>query len=592
MSDDFRRVLLAVALSMMVWIGVSWLFPSPEVTGVDFTTSTEQTVTQNATQSQDATASQDNGQKLLPRAEAIEIGNRLPFENNNVEGSILLQGATVDDLLLKNYKVNLGGAEEVVLLSPMSAEGVSTRFENGWLDVNNQVNEPNAQSVWQADGEKLTPATPVTLTWDNGEGFVFMQKYEMDENYLFTVSRSVINNTDTAVDLVEYQQVVTIGQREPNRLVRTGAVAYVNELYNQRYNKMDIGYRADFPPKPKKAEDAQGTLTGGWIGFTERYWLTAVLPEFTQVGQAYFRALGDATTPIYQAVYKDTPITIAANSQSDASIGRFYSGAKEYDILMDVSKTYGVKRFQRSIDFGVFYYLTQPFLMVLTWLHHFIGNMGVAIICLTIIVKLILFPLAYKSYKSMARMKNLQPKMQTLKEQYGDDRQGLQKATMELYRKEKVNPAAGCLPLLIQIPIFFSLYKVLNIAIEMRHAPFFGWIHDLSAPDPTSWINLFGLLPWDGMPSHWTPTLTMLDMFALGIWPLLMGISMYLQQTLNPAPADKQQAMIFKWLPVVFTFMMGGFASGLVIYWTANNILSFGQQWFINRNVNRDAKAK
>ncbi|MFV0430644.1 MAG: membrane protein insertase YidC [Alphaproteobacteria bacterium] len=588
MNDEFRRVLLAVALSMMVWIGISYIFPQPKPEDSPPAEASNQT-SQTADIKQDAAASQ--AENLLPRSEAVAVGERLPFENDEIKGSIALQGASVDDLLLKKYKVSLDSEEEIVLLSPLNAQGKSSRFEAGWLDIKNQIKEPNAQSVWQADGAKLTPETPVTLSWDNGEGLTFIQKFEMDDNYLFTVSRSVINNTDQAVDLIEYQQVVSVGEQDVNRLVRTGAVSYFNELYNERYNKMEAGYREDFPKKPKDSEQVQGTVKGGWMGLSDRYWLTAVLPAENQEGQAYFRRSGDSSNPIYQAVYKNNTITIAPQSQSEASLGRFYSGAKEYNVMVDVSKTYNVDRFQRAIDFGLFYYITQPFLKILTWLYHHIGNMGIAIISLTVLVKLVLFPLAFKSYKSMARMKTLQPKMQALKEKYGDDRQGMQQATMELYKKEKVNPAAGCLPMLIQIPIFFSLYKVLNIAIEMRHAPFFGWIHDLSSPDPTSWLNAFGLLPWSGMPSDWAPAFSMINILALGVWPLLMGVSMYLQQTLNPTPADKQQAMIFKWLPVVFTFMMGGFAAGLVIYWTANNILTFGQQWVINRNINKEAKA-
>ncbi len=594
MTDEFRRVLLAVSLSMLVFIGFNAIWgpkPSdlPENASVASTISSPTDVDLNTS----LNARQNQLQERHDILSQNSSDTRVDFSNGTIEGSINLKGAIFDDLLLNKYRIELDGEEKVALLSPENTIDGSNRFFVGWIATDGKTKTPDLNTVWQAKGE-LSEQNSLTLRWDNGEDVTFIQDISLDENYVFSINTYVINQTDQPIKLRQYAQVASFGEKEKGRFYSGAIGRFEGSNYRKKFDKMESGFAESFPEKPSKKDETQGLVNGGWIGFTEHYWLTSLMIDKSAAGQAWVKSLKDNNNREgWQAVYLKTDETIEAGVQSTPSSNLFFAGAKELEVINNVMKSYNIDLFNRSIDFGTFYIITNPLYSVLTWLNQKLGNMGLAIIALTVIVKIILLPLAWKSFKSMAKMKTLQPKMLALKEQYGDDRQGMQKATMELYKKEKVNPAAGCVPLLIQIPIFFSLYKVLMISIELRHAPFFGWIKDLSIADPTSILNLFGLIPWwSGQPAEWSFGLGFLSIAALGVWPIIMGITMYLQQTLNPTPADKQQAMIFKWLPVVFTFMMGQFAAGLVIYWTANNILSFVQQWFITRSTAQQEEAK
>lgn len=604
MTDEFRRVLLAISLSMLVFLGFNAIWgPKPQEGAQNPENPSGQAVSTTAANTGSSSADVDlslsasqNKTQLLPREDIIAKGNRIDFSNGKVEGSVNLTGAIFDDLLLSHYNIELNGQEKVALLSPENTIDGSERFFIGWIATDGETKTPNLSSIWQAESNELTPDSPLTLRWDNGADVTFVQEISLDENYVFNINAYVINQSDKAVTFRQYAQVASFGEKDKGRYY-SGAIGRLDgSNYRKKFGKMEDDFHEVFPAKSSKKDEETQSLNGGWIGFTEHYWLTSLMMDNSVLGQAWVKNLTDNNNREgWQAVYLKNEQTAASGVQTEPSSNLFFSGAKELDVINAVMENHNIDLFNRSIDFGTFYVITKPLYSVLTWLNQKLGNMGLAIIALTVIVKIILLPLAWKSFKSMAKMKTLQPKMMALKEQYGDDRQAMQKATMELYKKEKVNPAAGCIPLLIQIPIFFSLYKVLMISIELRHAPFFGWIKDLSVADPTSIFNLFGLIPWwSGQPSDWGFGLGILSVAALGIWPIIMGFTMYLQQTLNPTPADKQQAMIFKWLPVVFTFMMGQFAAGLVIYWTANNILSFVQQWFITRSTaqaSQEAKA-
>lgn len=592
MTDEFRRVLLAISLSMFVFIGFNYFFgPKP----TEMPEQPQAATTEATLLSADVDLATSAAQNALGNRYDIIAAQdtRKSFSNGKVEGSVNLKGAIFDDLLLKDYKIELNSEEEVALLSPENTAEGSTRFFIGWVATDGTTQTPDLETLWQAEG-KLSETDSLKLSWDNGAGVTFVQEISLDKDYTFKVNASVENNSQAPISLRQYAQVASFGEKEKGRFY-SGAIGRLEDSnYRKKFNKMEAGFNENFPPKPTEPGESQAVLDGGWIGFTEHYWLTSLMIDRSITGQAWVKNVNDANgREGWQALYLKTEETTNAGVKSQGSSNLFFAGAKELKAINAVMDGYNVELFDRSIDFGTFSIITKPLYSVLTWLNQKLGNMGLAIISLTVIVKIILLPLAWKSFKSMARMKNLQPKMQALKEQYGEDRQAMQKATMELYKKEKVNPAAGCLPLLIQIPIFFSLYKVLMISIELRQAPFFGWIKDLSVADPTSILNLFGLIPWwSGQPEQWGFGLGILSVAALGVWPIIMGVTMYLQQSLNPTPADKQQAMIFKWLPVIFTFMMGQFAAGLVIYWTANNILSFVQQLLITKSeAKKGAKA-
>lgn len=581
-DNNNKNMILAIALSMAVIFGWAIFFPQPDTatpeTNTELTALPEGTLTPPTTDGSTTppavggdgvatpVATQETGDVEAPRVDII---------TGKLKGSISLEGGRIDDLRLTDYNINLGDdSEKVVLLSPV---GTNEPFYAVWgwaaTAAGNGGGTPNASTLWSLErGTTLTETTPITLKWDNGAGLIFRRTISVDDKYMFDIQQSVENTSNGAVRLAPYGIIAHHGQPEVEGfyLSHEGMVRVSDgELEEIKYKDMP-----DFEVVPGDGNvEIVDVQENGWIGFTAKYWMASMMPQagtgFTSV--AKYTPSNDT----YQADMRLAAMDVPAGDSAEITTSLF-AGAKVVDIVKGYEKDRNIDRFIDSVDWGWFYFITKPMQWLLSTVHGYVGNMGLAIIGLTLIVKLLMFPLAYKSAVSMAKMKKLQPEMAKLKERHGDDKQALQKETMAFYKKEGVNPAAGCLPIFIQIPIFFSLYKVLFVTIELRQEPFYGWLQNLSAPDPSSWINLFGLLPYD---VAWAPQL-----LSIGILPILMGISMWLQQKLNPAPTEKTQAMIIAWMPWVFMFMLGNFASGLVLYWVANNTITFTQQYFIMRS--------
>ncbi|HUF56864.1 MAG TPA: membrane protein insertase YidC [Thermohalobaculum sp.] len=592
---DNRNLILAAVLAMLVIIGWQAFFapppPPPELTeevenryGPEGEVAPLEAVPQGGVPDRET------------RADVLGQTARIPVESGAVSGSLSLRGGRLDDLKLSLYRETLlPGSDTVTLLSPLG--GPSPYYVvYGWVRSadSDPGPLPDANTEWRIeDGDTLTPATPVTLAWDNGEGLIFRRKMEIDDRYMLTVTQSVENTTGEPVNLAPYGYVARRG--EPDTIgffiLHEGAVGE----FDGKLSEVDYDDMLDLPLNRAEGGRAEATRVAGngFLGFTGKYFMTALAGGPEQPFEAVHKSLLIGDTPEFRTEMRLPLQTVAPGGRAESSTYLF-AGAKEVATLRDYIEDHGIEGFDDAVDWGWFYFLTKPIFNLLMFVNGLIGNMGWSIIVLTLIIKAALFPLAYKSYVSMSKMKKLQPEMEKLKERAGDDRQKLQQEMMALYKNEKVNPAAGCLPILLQIPIFFSLYKVLFVTIEMRHAPFIAWIDDLSAPDPTSWINLFGLLPYD---VSWAPVF-----ISIGVFPILMGVTMWMQQKLNPEPTDPTQAMIFAWMPWLFMFMLGSFASGLVIYWCANNIITFVQQYAIMRsqgvevdflgNVKRSLKRK
>ncbi|MES2549257.1 MAG: membrane protein insertase YidC [Pseudomonadota bacterium] len=569
-EQNNKNLILAMVLSAAVMLVWFIFFPPPEPpaqTAVTGQTGTEAVVTAPAETS-----------PTQPQTEADPVPEapRLAIDTPKLSGSLSLRGGRIDDLSLKTYRESLdAGAPIVRLLSPVGEE-LSYYSVFGWLpgtglDV---TDVPDANTAWTTTaGATLTPDQPVTLRWENSKGLTFLREISVDEDFMFTVTDTVQNSSSAAVALQPYGIVARHGLPKLQNIfvVHEGAIQRTDgKLLETDYvdiTELEVDAREGLP-----AEVTEAT-TDGWIGFTDHYWMTTLVPEQGKPFKSVLKYVPSAG--IYQAEVRQPVVSVAAGASATSTI-QFFAGAKEWATIRAYENEGGIAGFIDSIDWGWFYFLTKPIFAVLHWLNVHIGNMGIAIIALTFFLKFLVLPLAYKSYVSMARMKELQPEMEALKERTGDDRQKLQREMMQLYKDKKVNPAAGCLPILIQIPIFFALYKVIFVTIELRHAPFFGWLKDLSAPDPSSLYNFFGLLPWAA-----PPTGSVLHLIFIGILPILLGITMWLQQKLNPAPTDPVQASIFAWMPWVFMFMLGGFASGLVVYWITNNTITFMQQYLI-----------
>ena len=491
----------------------------------------------------------------LTRSDAINEGDRLIIENKNIKGSISLTGALIDDLTLKNYnQENNSDTKKVILLNPKKYEQAYF-LETGWATSGNEI-VPDNQSKWSVKGNKvLNPNNPVTLEWENGNGLTFIKKFNIDDQYLITVNEEVKNTSTQTVSLFHYAQVTR--QQKPDvqnfYILHEGLIGVVDESLNEE-NYDDV-------------QDKKKSYTGskGWVGITDKYWLTAVVPEKGKNFNAEF-----VYDKAFKANYIITDPTVINVNQTGSNTSSLFVGAKEVSIVDGYAENLGFHKFDLAIDWGWFHFFTKPLFFVIDYLFKLSGNFGIAIILLTAAIRLLFFPLANYSFASMAKMKALQPEMQRIKDLYKDDKQKIQMEMMSLYKKEKVNPVSGCLPILIQIPFFFAIYKMLFVTIEMRHAPFYGWIQDLSAPDPTSIFNFFGLIPWD------PPSFLM-----IGAWPIIMGITMYVQQKLNPAPPDPIQAKIFAFFPLFLTVLLASFPSGLVIYWSINNVLTMAQQYVI-----------
>jgi YidC/Oxa1 family membrane protein insertase len=570
---DQKNFIVAIVLSVLIIVGWQAAFP-PAKPPVDGTP--QQTATQpgapaapngqpGAPGTQPGPGAVPPQQRVVGRSEAVALTPRVTFNTAELTGSISLKGARIDDVQLVKYRETIDPkSPPVPVLSPVgSAHPYYAEF--GWSSSDAAIKVPGPETVWTADQPTVAPGKPVRLTWDNGEGLVFALTVSIDEFFMFDVKQSVENKTDKPVTLFPWSLIVRYGEPvyEGMYILHEGPYGVFNGTLKE------FSY-SDF--KGNKAQKI--ATTGGWVGITDKYWMATLIPAQQSKVDVSIKQTGAGADVKYQIDYVAGGVTVApgANATTDAKL---FAGAKIARVISDYESKYGIEKFDLTIDWGWFWFFTRPLFWLLEWLYVHLGNFGLAILTLTVIVKLVFFPLANKSYAAMSKMKALQPEMEKLKERYGEDRQRMNQELMQLYRREKVNPAAGCLPILVQIPVFFALYKVLYTTIEMRHQPFYGWIKDLSAPDPLTILTGFGLFAWD-VPQF-------LHFFNIGIWPIIMGVTMYLQQKLNPQPTDPVQARVFQFLPILFTFMLAPFAAGLVIYWAWSNTLSIAQQYMIMR---------
>src|SRR5882757_5703050 len=589
---DNRNTILAVILSGIVLIAWQYFYNVPQMekqraqtqTQAELAKPTPQTTpgstTPSATPSANAPANTPAAAAaaVVSRDAAIAATPRVKIETPSVTGSISLKGGRIDDLSLVKFRDTVDPASPPIVLYSPSNTASPYYAEFGWVPASGSTARiPDQNTVWQQDGTgSLSPGHPVTLKYDIGAGLTFPRTISIDDRYLFTLKDEVSNVGAAPVTLYPFALISRHGTPQVSGyyILHEGLIGYLGADGLQEY-----GY--------KKIDDARSVgfnVTDGWLGMTDKYWASALLPDTTAKLQARFSSNLVGTVRTYQTDYLEDPQTIAIGGTASSN-ARLFAGAKEASVvginfpfagLGGYNKELGLNHFDLLIDWGWFYFITKPMFLALDYFYRMVGNFGIAILLVTVLVKLLFFPLANKSYASMAKMKSVQPQLAALKERYPDDRQKQQQEMMEIYKKEKINPIAGCLPVALQIPVFFSLYKVLFVTIEMRHAPFYGWIKDLSAPDPTNLFNLFGLFSFD------PTTLPLFGHYlALGVWPIIMGITMCFQLKLNPPPPDPTQKMIFDWMPVIFTFMLAGFPAGLVIYWAWNNLLSVLQQSFI-----------
>ncbi|MDP5085701.1 MAG: membrane protein insertase YidC [Yoonia sp.] len=577
MDDQNKNLILATVLSFAVIVTWTTLFP-PEDLPLDPATEITQTLDDPTL----PTADPMEPVATTPTEESEQTAEapRVAIETGEFRGSLSLLGGRIDDLALTNYRETVDEESAIVrLLRPVGERGAY--FASfGWTATEgiDAAAVPGPDTLWSLEsGSTLTPTSPVTIVWDNGAGQVFRTEISVDDAFMFTFDQSVENASSGPVSARPYGLIRRHGQPDDLKnffILHEGLVRMTDgELEEAGYD--DITEYAVDPRERTQAERLDVT-SSGWIGYTDHYWMTTLIPDQNAPFRSTSKYFDGRDLFQAEAVM---PIETLAAGESVTVTTRLFAGAKEWETIRNYENNEGVSGFLDSIDWGWFFFLTKPIFALLHYLNIYIGNMGWSILMLTVILKILVLPLAYKSYVSMARMKELQPEMEKLKERAGDDKQAMQQGMMKLYKDNKVNPAAGCLPILLQIPIFFSLYKVIFVTIELRHAPWIGWIKDLSAPDPSSLLNLFGLLPFDSPEPG-----SILALIFIGILPILLGISMWLQQKLNPAPTDPTQQMIFAWMPWVFMFMLGHFASGLVLYWIANNIITFTQQYAIMRS--------
>jgi YidC/Oxa1 family membrane protein insertase len=594
---DNRNTILAVILSGLVLIAWQYFYnvpqmerqralqqtqaelvkPAPQATPG---TTTPQANTPTPSANAPAANQPASTATIVARDTAIAATPRIKISTPRLTGSISLKGARIDDIALTQFRETVDPASPPIILFSPSGTAEPYYAEFGWVPASGStVRLPDRDTQWQQEGSgDLTPTNPITLKYDNGDGLTFRRTISIDEKYLFTLKDEVSNVGSAPVTLYPFALISRHGAPQVSGyyILHEGLIGYLGDQGLQEY-----GYK-----KIDEAKVVNFKVTNGWLGITDKYWASALLPDTDAQLQARFSSNPVGAIKTYQTDYLLDPQTIAIGGTGTAN-ARLFAGAKEASVvginfpgfgLGGYNKQLGLNHFDLLIDWGWFYFITKPMFLALDWFYHLIGNFGVAILLVTVLVKILFFPLANKSYASMAKMKSVQPQLAALKERYPDDKVKQQQEMMEIYKKEKINPIAGCLPVALQIPVFFSLYKVLFVTIEMRHAPFYGWIKDLSAPDPTNLFNLFGLL-------HFDPTTVPLfgHYLALGVWPIIMGITMWFQMKLNPTPPDPTQKMIFDWMPLIFTFMLAGFPAGLVIYWAWNNTLSVMQQSFIMR---------
>ena len=558
---DNKNILFAISLSAAVIILWTLVFiPPPEE--IKQNKINQEQVKQEQAQKSSDTPSLDQNENFtkLTRKEALAENERVPFENNSVVGSISLKGAAIDDLTFKEYNVELNGNEKVILLNPRNVED-GYFIESGFVTTNKNIDIPNSNTVWEVEGnKKLTNNSPIKLTWTNSQGITFEKHISLDDQFLFTVKQKIINSSDKTYNFYSYGQIIR------NRIPSSISGFYIlHEGFLSVLDDQLIEEDYDDIQEKKFTQTAQE----GFLGISDKFWIASVIPPRSKE----FKITFDYKNK-FRANYISTKgIEVGANGSIEEEI-QIIIAAKRVNAIDYYAESLNINKFDLVIDFGILYFLTKPLWFAIDYFFKLCGNYGVAIILITVCIRLLFFPLASYSFRSMGKMKLLQPEMIRLKELHKDDKMKLQQEMMALYKKEKVNPMSGCLPILVQIPVFFALYKVLFVTIEMRHQPFFGWIKDLSDKDPTTVFNLFGLIPWDP-PSF----------LIIGAWPIAMGLSMFIQQKLNPAPPDPIQAKIFKFFPLFLTVILAPFPSGLVIYWTFNNLLTLIQQYYIQRTM-------
>ena len=555
---DFKNVLMAIVLSTVVLIGWATFFEAPIIEQEV----PEKQITKNQDDSSPSVTDEDKEIKNeITRDDVINNTKRVSIENENIKGSISLKGAIIDDIIFKNYKEELGGQENVTFLNPRNASK-EYFIETGWASSGSEnIKLPVLDTIWKIKGNsRLTPNNPITLEWDNGDNLIFTKKIELDDKFLFKITQNIKNKSNKSYQFYPYAQITKKGKPDGMQIyiLHEGFLGvFGDELTEEDYDDID---KEKFTINSSK----------GWLGITDKYWLTAIVPEKGKEFKAEFVSKNEK----YRANYIIKEASILNPDSSISNKINTFVAAKEVAVIDGYAEKLNIEKFDLAIDWGWFYFFTKPLFFIIDYFFKLTGNFGLAIVIITALVRLIFFPLANYSFKSMAKMKMLQPEMLRLKELHKGDKAKLQQEMMALYKREKVNPISGCLPVVIQIPFFFAIYKMLYVTLEMRHQPFFGWIKDLSERDPTSVFNLFGLIPWD------PPTFLM-----IGAWPILMGISMWVQQKLNPTPPDPIQAKIFMFFPIFLTIILAPFPSGLVVYWTVNNILTIAQQWVIMRGT-------
>ena len=558
--DNQKNLLLAVVFSLVILIGFDFFFApkKSEINKVQVNENiSEETLDKN-------TPSIDSS--LIKKSNEIKSSEkRIKFKANRIEGSINLFGATIDDIILSDYFQTKKKKKKIQVLQQENSN--SPYFlRMGWASTDKSIELPDKNSLWKANKENFNNEK-IKLEWSNNKGLKIIREISFDENFMITITDEVINGTSGKIDLTNFSYLRRKNYEPENKffILHEGPLGVFNDTLKE----------VSYDELHENKEIVESTKNG-WIGYTDHYWQVAIFPDTNESFKARFKTLNDRRNSIQIDFINDNVKSVEPNSNL-VTKSYVFAGAKEVPLIDNYIKELNVNKLDLSVDFGWFYFLTKPLFYALNFLSTKFENFGIGIIILTIFIRIILFPLANKSFKSMNSMRILTPEIQRVRERYKDDRQKMNQEMFALYREKKINPAAGCLPILIQIPIFFALYKVLFVSIEMRHAPFFGWIKDLSAPDPTSLFNLFGLIPWD-------PPLFL----TIGIWPLLMGLTMYLQQKINPPPPDPIQAKIFMMLPFIFTFLLATFPSGMVVYWTVNNVLSIGQQYILLKKQKKE----
>ncbi len=581
-----KNILLATILSFAVLLIWTWFYEKPRIEkqeelkrlaalsakSQEVKTISAEKTENNLDKFQTKESKNSASNKILAlknRQDALseEKNLRLEIKSDALHGSILLKGARFDDLTLARYFETQKQEKEVVLFSPA---GSKERYfaDFGFISSDEKIDLPTPETLWKSSSRVLTPENPVTLTWQNSQNIIFKIKISLDENYMFAIAQSVENKSGKEISIASYGRInrVLNNLSQANYILHEGAIGVSGGVLKE------VSYKDLMEDGKVKFNDLANSQ--GWLGITDKYWLSSLIPDRSLTYSGNFDFEFNNQNNLFSTEFIGQEFLVPAGKEISFNHNLF-AGAKKVKLLDAYSEKYQIKLFDRAIDFGWFYFLTKPFFFIIDFLNKFLGNFGLAILAMTVLIKLALFPMANKSYAAIGKIKKLQPKIEALRERYKDDKLALNREMMELYKKEKVNPASGCLPILVQIPIFFALYKVLFVTLDMRHATFYGWIKDLSAPDPTSIFNLFGLLPFE-----------VSGIFAIGIWPILMGATMVLQQKLNPSSGDPIQAKILKFMPYVLTFVLASFPAGLVIYWTWSNILSIIQQWIINKKMN------